>query len=526
MKKVFSILICLLLVFGSLPTFAEGEVVTGSLSELDSQEYLESNGDTTLFVKIFEPETSYITTSAIVTIKVNNSDYNKVEKSGEEIKADNIIRMTVPKNGPKTISITMEGSTDEVINHMLTADETAYGYFMTVTANTTETFVSEEAFLLEKVYDFDVLSVEFLKNSGYNDELINQLESIGKLEFSENQTEYFIDMPIDTNLVQDISTYLALKKADDSGGTVNAIKSIQITNVTTNGSSGLSNGIVEYKSGSGYIRYNVMVSYFDSADTIKEKIIYINAYHDFFVGLRFDTSQVVGNWTHGDQQAYSGNGEYFINKDVYVSANHAIVSFSDTNYNIFSDLAKVDDDSRIIDLDNGSFKLMLDGIDTAFSFTLAGKNKITDEDVVFNIEISKKVVSMGRVTDSNSNIEDAYVYYQPDDSFPMINPKALAMLYYDVPNTDEFGMSRTRVLVETRVIDFKTLDEAGLSWMNTNELVAYIGPIDVTDRSYGVPTMTTVFLIEGDVSLESDTFGGVKYGIGDGWNGVFGNYQW
>ncbi len=520
MKKVFSVLICLLLIIGSLPTFAQGEVATGSSFETDFQSFQEElwpAEDTNLFVKIFEPETSYITTSAIITIKVNDSDTNKVEKSGEEVKADNIIHMTVPKYGPKTISITMDGSTDTVINHMITADKTAYGYFLTVTANATETVVSEVAFPLEKVYELDILSNDLQRDIAHNNELLNQLESIGKLTFTEHQTEYFIDMPLGTNLVEGEKTYFALEKTDVSGGVVNAIESIQITDMSTRGSSRLSSGIVGYESSSGYIRYRVVVTYIDSTETIKEKNIYINAYHDYFVGLRIDTSQVVGGWNHSDEILDTHYGEYYIYKDVYVSANHAIASFTNSNYNIFSDLAKADEDSRITDLGNGSFKLLLDGNDTSFLFKLVAKNKLTGENVVFNIRIGKQVVSMGTISSSNSNIEDAYVYYQPDDSFPVTNPKALVMLYYDGPSTE-------MELVETRIIDFKTLDEAGIGWLDSDELAAYIGPVDTTDQSSGVPNMAKVFLIEGDVSFDAETFGGVKYGIGDGWLGIFGNF--
>jgi hypothetical protein len=510
MKKILSIVLCMLLVISILPVFADGE--------------MGESIDPTLFLKIIEEIPGQVADDDVVVIKVNNSEINAVTTTGALLDAEPVVRLIVPKFGPKPISIFVNGI--EIGSHLIVAEESALGYFLTATLGSETTVFSETVFELNRIYTLDLIGGKSTIDNPFDPEVSDALNKFGELEFDESKVEYFIDMPITSDPESHETAYFSIKKLVGEGSYINVIESVQIIRMSTYGRSGNSNSVAAYNSDAGYVRYDVSVIYNDSNDVVQEKTIYINAYHSTYEGLRIETSQVVGGWTHGDVKTHEFDGILNIWNDVYVSAEYALVSLSNTSFNDFKDLSNVNGDPRIEEIGNDTFKLNLMGFDTSLSFELSGKRVSTDEDVIFNINISKKVVSMGRIGGGDSNFEDAYVYYQPDASFPMVNPKALVMLYYDAPGSVDGNFTRVHELVETRVIDFKTLAEHGIEFLNTNELAAFIGKIDVTNQSYGVPTMTTVFLIEGDVSLDSDTFGGVKYGIGDGWNGVFGNYQW
>lgn len=498
------------------PTEPDG---TGEPGELPSSEV------SMLYVKIFEPEDSYITTASMITIKVNESETIKETFAVDSILEDEIVSMKVPKFGPKHITIYMDDSSEAVVNHLLVEEETEYGYFMTVKANALETSVSEQPFALENVYTMELMARVGVDLPLWDPNVVDTFESIGTIEFNDSQTEYFVDIPIEFDPSGDERSYFTMRASDNEGSTFNAIVDVDIDRVSTYGSSGLNNGLVDYKTTSGYLRYNVLIRYLDESGAPIEKMIYVNAYHSYFTGLRINTSQVVGDWTHGDMEARMFGSGYSVDKDVYVSAEYATVSLSNTIYNKFEALELANEDTRATILEDGSIKLSLEGLDTTFDFILKATVKETGLVENIYIRISKKIVSMGTIR-NNTNIEDAYVYYQPDDSFPMVNPKALVMLYYDVPNPEGPEYPRIVELIETKVLEFNTLEHYGIEFMNTDELAAYIGPVDMDNTDYGVPTRATVFLVEGDMSLESETFGGVKYGIGDGWNGAFGNYDW
>lgn len=521
-----------MLVVGSLPVYAEGDAESHDYQDFVSSEGDSDSGgseyseDPTLYIRFFEPEVSYITTSSVITIKINGSDSMKRTFDVDSILEDEIVTIKVPKLGPKTISIHMDDSSEGFISHMLTQTETPYGYFMTVKANVEGTSVSEEAFELESVNKVELLGMSGSGLQIWDPNIVSTFDSIGTLDFNEDIDEYYVDMPLETNPTENGSSYFTVRDFKTTGGYINSVKSAQIIRINTYGSSGTINDVAEYNSSTGYVRYDVLVKYFDNDGDLQEKVIYLNAYHNYFTGLRVNTSQVVGEWTHGDMEANKFGDEYYIYKDVYVSTQYATVSLSNTSYNKFDSLDAASDDPRIIDQKDGSYKVLLDSPDTFLAFEFYATMKSTEEEVKIIVQISKKVVSMGRYVFPETGMEDAYVFYQPDDSFSVTNPKALVMMYYDVPHIGEHGPTRLRFLVETLVLDFYPPAQFGIGSDNSNELVAYIGAIDVTNKEYGVPTMSTVFLIEGDVSLDSETFGGVKYGIGDGWNGVFGNYEW
>lgn len=450
----------------------------------------------------------------VLTVIANNETFT-YDKAA--IEAGLVNQIAVNPSDDLTVRYRLNENEEQSIT--LAGSDSVYVRFLSLTVGESITF-SEDSFALNTLEE-----IQLKGNVGTWDTMPElTIEGLSEITLIPGTEEYFIDLPerISPELANNASvTQLQFSPTQANNNTLNVIRSIKVHSLQVNGSSGNSDTDVIFHASSGVARIYLVIGYLNDQYQYLEKTVIINAFQPHYNGLRIETSQRVGEWDHSDVGVYESPDSYYVDKDVYVSATHVLLSLSNTEYTAFEALVAPAEDTRIDSLGNGVYKLNLDDISPSSDFTFSVSLKSGGSKDV-HIRISKKVVSVGTERDGG-NTEKAYVFYLPDDSFVVQNPKALIMLYYQAPFDYENGIQPEKVLLETRVLNFSPATQPYLKY---GEWAAYIGEIDMTNTSPNYPNMVCATLIEGDVSLHNDTFGGVKYGIGDGFNGGFGNYPW
>jgi len=467
-----------------------------------------------LFIKSTLAEGTTLGDTDTITVMVENQTFT-FDKT--EIESDLVKQLAVKPEDELTIRYRFNDGDEQTIT--LEGSETAYVRFLTLT-------VGESLSTSVDTFMIDTVEAMQLKGGVGTWENIPEFteEGLNAIALTPDTEEYFIDLPERLSPDLDVNeslTYIDFTPSNTAQDTLNKVRKIAVHSIQIEGSSGNSETGVMFHGNTGIARIYLMVGYLDEDYQYHEKMVVVNAFQPHYSGLRIETSQRVGEWDHSDSGVYESPDSYYLFKDVYVSATHVLLSLSDTAYSKFDTLIAPVDDERIESLGNGIYKLNLDEVSPTsdFMFTVSLKSGGTKD---LYVQISKKVVSVGTERLGGST-EKAYVFYLPDDSFVVQNPKALIMLYYQAPIDTETGIQPEKVLLETRVLSFSPATQ---SYLKYGEMAAYIGEIDMTNTSPNYPNMVCATLIEGDVSLHTNTFGGVKYGIGDGFNGGFGNYPW
>jgi len=500
-----------------------------SFNEVDASEVIPREGDQNpgnpgnpdaevpkgaLLIKSVLADGHVLGEADVLTVIANNETFT-YDKAA--IEAGLVNQIAVNPSDDLTVRYRLNENEEQSIT--LAGSDSVYVRFLSLTVGESITF-SEDSFALNTLEE-----IQLKGNVGTWDTMPElTIDGLSEITLIPGTEEYFIDLPelISPELVNNASiTQLQFSPTQANNNTLNIIRNVKVHSIQVNGSSGNSDTDVMFHASSGVARIYLVIGYLNDQYQYLEKTVIINAFQPHYNGLRIETSQRVGEWDHSDVGVYESPDSYYVDKDVYVSATHVLLSLSNTGYTAFEALVAPAEDTRIDSIGNGVFKLSLDDISPSSDFTFSVSLKSGGSKDV-HIRISKKVVSVGTEREGG-NTEKAYVFYLPDDSFVVQNPKALIMLYYQAPFDYENGIQPEKVLLETRVLNFSPATQPYLKY---GEWAAYIGEIDMTNTSPNYPNMVCATLIEGDVSLHNDTFGGVKYGIGDGFNGGFGNYPW
>ncbi len=373
--------------------------------------------------------------------------------------------------------------------------------------------IDETPFAFEKSSEISVSG-----SVGKNQELYNlelSTDGLNSIQFDPQISEYHLDLPDRLNLPQasqGLATILRWTPKATSSSTFNTILEIKSKALYTDGHGGLSNhgndNRLSYpgKNNSAYTLHTI--KYLDHNNTVQEKDIRINLYRPAYMGMRIDTSTPVDTLNHWDATVVRdvATGAAEVDFPVHLNAKYVDVSLSKTKYGKFTKLFVRPGTSSYEALANGVMRFPIDPIDKVSRVTLYGEVAGTTKPLEIKLNLVKQGAFL-RYRQANDSTPDQPIVLFQDPNNPYQNPKALVKLYYQ--EYDASQELQKSVLLETRVVDF--IPENRKDGLYPHYWIANIKGFNGSSRNPKKPNALKFIIVDGDVSIDTETFGGINY---------------